>query len=71
METLYHETNRLIQETQNLFQQLNHTNMDTSNVENNISTKIAMVNAYVSRDPYPSPVVAEITHSFDIFKQKL
>lgn len=45
METLYHETNRLIQETQTLFQQLNHTNMDTSNVENHISTKIAMVNA--------------------------
>lgn len=47
METLYFETNRLIQDTQNCFQQLNNVNVDTSEVENNILRNIAMVNAYV------------------------
>lgn len=45
METLYFETNRLIQDTQNCFQHLNNLNADTSEIENNILRNIAMVNA--------------------------
>ena len=47
MESIYFETNRLIQDTQSYFQQLNNTNADTSEVESNILRNIAMVNAYV------------------------
>lgn len=47
MEALYFETNRLIQDTQSCFQQLNNVSADTSEVENNILRNIAMVNAYV------------------------
>lgn len=45
METLYHETNRVIQEIQSLFQQLTSYQADTAEVENHISQKIAIVNA--------------------------
>lgn len=45
MDLLYHETNRLIQETQECFQQLNNPQVETSAVENAIQTKIATVNA--------------------------
>lgn len=45
METLYHQTNRLIQETQQCFQALNNNQTDTSAVENDILSKIATVNA--------------------------
>lgn len=45
MESLYFETNRLIQDIQNHFQQLNNVNADTSEVEGNILRNIAMVNA--------------------------
>lgn len=47
MESLYFETNRLIQDTQGCFQQLNNAQADTSEVESNILRNIAMVNAYV------------------------
>lgn len=45
MEALYFETNRLIQDTQGYFQQLNNSRIDTSEVESNITRNIAMVNA--------------------------
>lgn len=45
METLYFETNRLIQDTQSFFQQLNNIKTDTSEVESNILRNIAIVNA--------------------------
>lgn len=45
METLYHETNRIIQETQQNFHQLNDSKVDSQSVENSILTKIASVNA--------------------------
>lgn len=45
MEQLYHETNRIIQETQKCFQELNNPKVDSSFVENTIATKIAAVNA--------------------------
>lgn len=48
MEALYFETNRLIQDTQNYFQQLNNVHTDTSEVESSILRNIAMVNAYVN-----------------------
>lgn len=46
MEPLYHETNRVIQEIQQCFQQLN-VSQTTSVVENQIVVKIATVNALV------------------------
>lgn len=49
METLYFETNRLIQDTQSYFQSLNNVHADTSEVESNILKNIVMVNAYVTR----------------------
>lgn len=49
METLYFETNRLIQDTQSYFQSLNNVHADTSEVESSILKNIAMVNAYVTR----------------------
>lgn len=45
MESLYFETNRLIQDTQSCFQKLNKAHIDTSEVESNILKNIAMVNA--------------------------
>lgn len=45
MESLYFETNRLIQDTQGFFQQLNNIKTDTSEVESSILRNIAMVNA--------------------------
>ena len=45
MEALYFETNRLIQDTQGHFQQLNNPRVDTSETEGNILKNIAMVNA--------------------------
>lgn len=45
MEALYFETNRLIQDTQAFFQQLNNARTDTSEVESSILKNIAMVNA--------------------------
>jgi len=45
MEALYHQTNRLIQETQQYFQQLNNTQNDPSVVENEIQTKLITANA--------------------------
>lgn len=45
MESLYFETNRLIQDVQSCFQQLNNAGADTSEVESNILKNIAMVNA--------------------------
>lgn len=49
MENLYHQTNRLIHETQQSFQLLNSNHqVDSTQVENDIETKIANVNAYVN-----------------------
>uniref|UniRef100_A0A0K8TS74 Putative golgi snap receptor complex member 2-like protein n=1 Tax=Tabanus bromius TaxID=304241 RepID=A0A0K8TS74_TABBR len=49
MEQLYHQTNRLIQETQESFQKLNSPQIDSSLVENEIQTKITAVNANCDR----------------------
>ncbi|XP_037036602.1 probable Golgi SNAP receptor complex member 2 [Bradysia coprophila] len=49
MEQLYHETNRIIQETHQCFQELNNPKVDSIFVENTISTKIATVNANCDR----------------------
>lgn len=48
METLYHQTNRLVQETQHLFSQLerNPPNLDVEQVEYEIQTKISNINRY-------------------------
>lgn len=48
MESLYFETNRLIQDTQNYFQSLNSGHHDTSEVENFILRNIATINVYVT-----------------------
>lgn len=46
MENLYHQTNRLIQETQQCFQLLNtNSNADSTHIEHDIETKLANVNA--------------------------
>lgn len=46
MEALYHETNRIIQEIQQCFQQLNTVSQANAGpVENQISVKITAVNA--------------------------
>lgn len=45
MEPLYHDTNRIIQEIHQCFQQLNGVPIDSAMVENQISVKIASVNA--------------------------
>lgn len=47
MEPLYHETNRVIQEIQQCFQQLNLSQTNSVSVENQILVKIATVNALV------------------------
>lgn len=48
METLYHQTNKLVQETQHLFTQLERKlpNLDLSAIENDIESKISMINRY-------------------------
>lgn len=46
MESLYFETNRLIQDTQKYFQSLNSIQNDTSEVENQILRNIATINVY-------------------------
>uniref|UniRef100_A0A1L8DUP4 Putative golgi snap receptor complex member n=1 Tax=Nyssomyia neivai TaxID=330878 RepID=A0A1L8DUP4_9DIPT len=49
MEPLYHQTNKLIQETQACFQQLNSSQGDVGSVESEIQTRIAAVNANCER----------------------
>lgn len=44
MDQLYHSTNKIIQEIQQCFQQIN-TAGDTAALENEIMTKISVVNA--------------------------
>lgn len=46
MEALYHATNRLIQETQECFQQLERNPTDTKSIEDEIQAKITAVNRY-------------------------
>lgn len=46
MEALYFQTNGLIQETQQCFQQLSTVRVDSFAVEADIQTKLAAVNAY-------------------------
>lgn len=45
MEALYHSTNQVIQEIQHCFQQLNNPGADTLAYENEILTKLQLVNA--------------------------
>lgn len=45
MEVLYHETNRIIQDIQQAFQQLNSSQVDAATVEHVILTRISAVNA--------------------------
>ncbi|KAJ8669344.1 hypothetical protein QAD02_000603 [Eretmocerus hayati] len=51
METLYHQTNKLVQETQHLFSQLEKKppNLDVQEVENEIETKIESINSNCDR----------------------
>ncbi|GAB0092345.1 Probable Golgi SNAP receptor complex member 2 [Sergentomyia squamirostris] len=49
MEALYHQTNKLIQDTQQCFQQLNTAHVDLTSVESEIQLKIAAVNANCER----------------------
>uniref|UniRef100_A0A6B2EGH9 Putative golgi snap receptor complex member 2 n=1 Tax=Phlebotomus kandelakii TaxID=1109342 RepID=A0A6B2EGH9_9DIPT len=49
MEPLYHQTNKLIQDTQECFQQLNTSHVDTASVESEIQSKIAAVNSNCER----------------------
>lgn len=49
MDALYHQTNRIIQEIQQHFQQLNGPQSDLVKVENEIQMKIATVNANCDR----------------------
>lgn len=46
MEALYHQTNKLIQETQHLFTQLDRplANVDVNTVESDILAKINLIN---------------------------
>ena len=46
MEALYHQTNKVVQETQHLFSQLERKppNLDVQAVENDIETKINLIN---------------------------
>lgn len=46
METLYHQTNKLVQEIQQLLQQLNNYVGDSSSIESAILKKIDDVNGY-------------------------
>lgn len=45
MDQLYHSTNKVIQEIQQCFQQINNPGVDAIAVENEIMTKISTVNA--------------------------
>lgn len=45
MDPLYHATNKLIQEIQLCFQQINNPGVDPVVAENEIMTKISQVNA--------------------------
>lgn len=45
MDPLYHATNKIIQEIQQCFQQINNPGVDAIAVENEIMTKINNVNA--------------------------
>lgn len=56
MEPLYHETNRVIQEIQQCFQQLNVPQTNSVSVENQILVKIATVNALVVPILLPIPL---------------
>ena len=49
MEALYHQTNKLVQETQHLFSQLERKqpNLDIETVEYEIQTKIQNINRYI------------------------
>lgn len=47
MEALYHTTNRLIQEIQGCFQQLEKNSGDTKSIEDEIQTKINEVNRLI------------------------
>ncbi|XP_076174535.1 Golgi SNAP receptor complex member 2 [Ptiloglossa arizonensis] len=51
METLYHQTNKLLQETQHLFSQLEKksSNLDIKEVENTIESKINLINSNCER----------------------
>ncbi|KZC06121.1 PREDICTED: Golgi SNAP receptor complex member 2 [Dufourea novaeangliae] len=51
MEALYHQTNKLVQETQHLFSQLEKKspNLDVNEVENNIESKINLINSNCER----------------------
>ncbi|XP_055608077.1 probable Golgi SNAP receptor complex member 2 [Uranotaenia lowii] len=49
MEALYFQTNSLIQETQQCFEQLSNTRVDTGAVEADIQTKLAAINANCDR----------------------
>lgn len=51
METLYHQTNKVVQETQHLFMQLerNLLNANSQDVENDIETKINLINRNCER----------------------
>lgn len=53
METLYHQTNKLVQETQHLFGQLERkqANLDAQAVENEIEAKIQSINRYRPTHP--------------------
>ncbi|OAD60576.1 Golgi SNAP receptor complex member 2 [Eufriesea mexicana] len=51
MELLYHQTNKLVQETQHLFSQLEKRtpNLDVKEIENNIESKINLINSNCER----------------------
>lgn len=51
METLYHQTNKLVQETQHLFSQLEKTspNLNIQEIEDNIESKINLINSNCER----------------------
>lgn len=51
METLYHQTNKLVQETQHLFSQLERrtADLDVQEIENNIESKINQINSNCER----------------------
>lgn len=51
METLYHQTNKLVQETQHLFSQLEKRppNLDLKEIENAIESKISLINSNCER----------------------
>jgi Golgi SNAP receptor complex protein 2 len=44
METLYHQTNKLVQETQHLFTQLETSNADHKQIQETIESKINLIN---------------------------